>query len=323
MVEEPQHEAEQTDQQEDFLWIQNEGLLGDEGVVFGLGAGDESVAYKEECIRAYYRRQVAHTARERGALQHEIDRLRERIGELTAQAGALTAPAATVPAEAGYALVWRYGLGIAAAALACAGTATLVFNQLRPELQAAGVVTLGVVAAGFFTAFLPVSVLFVNDGDERPGNVELWKVRLAEVGMPLVATAFVTTWAWPRLGPARALATAALLFLVFTFAGRQILSSVPRLGESLRRVRDGRASDELARENARRAAAMGEEAARMHAREAELRREAAALPSDAEWDAVRDGKLALFRSEYELARASQGRSPLDVRLHVPSTNGSR
>jgi hypothetical protein len=50
-------------------------------------------------------------------------------------------------------------------------------------------------------------------------------------------------------------------------------------------------------------------------RKDELRRAIVALRSDQEWAAIRDAKLALFRSEYGLAYAS-GRNP--VRL-VPAS----
>ncbi|HSU13048.1 MAG TPA: hypothetical protein VLK66_03035 [Longimicrobium sp.] len=294
----------------DFRWIEDDGLLRDEGVLFGLARDEGGLKAKEECIRAYYLFCRAETARVRAGLEAELARCESREAALPRP------PASVEPAFPGdgapAALAVRYGLGILASAAACVGTGALVYDQLRSAFGPAALVTLGVVAAGFFTAFLPVSLLFVADGAERPGRVELWKIRLAEFGVPLVAAVFVAVWAWERLGGVRAVSTAALLFLVFVFAGRQLLSSVPRLGEAIRTMRAQRGA---------RAVDLRHQA---EARTDELRRAIASLRSDAEWDAIRDAKVALFRSEFGLAGGS-GQHP--ARFVSPSavisSNGSR
>jgi hypothetical protein len=289
-----------------FLWIENDGLLRDEGVVFGLAGDREGLARKEECIRAYYRRWIAEDDRRRAAIESEM--------RDTVVAGSAPTPPRPEGDDAG-ALAFRHLAGIVAASAACVGTGVLVYEQLRGSFVWPGAITMGVVAAGFFTTFLPISLLFTSDRGDRQGGVELWKVRLAEFGLPLASAAFVVSWGWDRLGPARSAATLVLLFLAFTFAGRQLLSSIPWLGGAVRRLR----SDRIAAIQAVRAA--GEEAARAE-RRASLHRELGALRSQAEWEAIRDAKLALFMSEYELASApARHTSRLAHVVPVPSLNG--
>ncbi|HET6762711.1 MAG TPA: hypothetical protein VFH27_03540 [Longimicrobiaceae bacterium] len=59
MVDESLPDAEHADLEKASLWIEDDGLLRDEGAVFGLSAGAESVAQKEACIGAYFRRTPA------------------------------------------------------------------------------------------------------------------------------------------------------------------------------------------------------------------------------------------------------------------------
>jgi hypothetical protein len=304
------------------LWIDNEGLLRDEGVVFGLAGNANALEEKQVAIRAYYRLWAADGARRRQAIEDELAPLTEQLAEqekTTSRASAASQAAWADADEHGAGgLVARHALGLAAAAATCVGTAFFVYEQLRPAFQNPAIVTAGVVGAGFFTAFLPVSLLFVGDGVRRDGAVELWKVRLAEFGLPLVAAAFVVAWAMERLAPAQAIATGALLFLAFAFTGRQLLSSVPRLGSAIRALRQERAADRRLRPgNARDSGGRADTVAA-------LRRELAALRSPEEWEAICQAKLAIFRSEYELA-AARGAHAAHPLPHAPifATNGSR
>jgi hypothetical protein len=291
----------------DFLWVENDGLLRDEGVVFGLSQDKAALEHKEAAIHAYYWRWSADAERRAKALRQEIEDVaaaRDRLSAAVAQETRIPVHGQLTDSdESGPGVLLRYALGALAAVATCAGIAVLAYEQLRPDFALAGVVTAGVVAAGFFTAFLPVSIVFVGDETRRAGNVELWKVRLAEFGLPLVSAGFVVAWAWERLGPARAVATGAMLFLAFVFAGRQFLSSIPRMGAAWRSLRAERGARAAALARTRKA-----ETDEIAVRSADdrllaLRRELGAIRAPAEWEAIRDAKLALFRSEYELAAA--------------------
>ncbi|HEX6038612.1 hypothetical protein [Longimicrobium sp.] len=302
-------------------WIENEGLLRDEGVVFGLMRNAAALKEKEAAIRAFHRRRMAEEARRRAAVLAELDALLHadapQADGVHAENGGSVVPirpplpaagaghGAEVEEDAPGGLVARYALGLAAAAVACAGTAVFVYEQMRPHFQQPALVTAGIVAAGCFTASLPVSLLFTGDDARRASGVEPWKVRLAELGLPFVAALFVVAWSWDALGALRALATGALLLGAFAFAGRQALSTLPRLGSAVRALRRERAQHHAeAAERERRAADDGVAA---------LRRRLAGFRSEEEWDAVCETRLAIFRSEYELA-AARAAQPAPARL---------
>lgn len=290
-------------------WIEDEGLLRDEGVVFGLMRNAGALREKEAAIRAFHRRGMAEEARGRRAVQAELDALLRRQAR-DGSAGPPESTAPVVPAagpgaaavdgetHAPGGLAARYALGLAAAAVACAGTAAIVHGQMRPHVQHPALVTAGIVAVGCFTASLPVSLLFAGDEARRASGVEPWKARLAELGVPLVAALFVVAWAWESLGAPRAAATGALLFAAFAFAGRQVLSSVPRLGSALRALRQAR--------DLRLGRGLEPERRVVEDAAAALRRRLAGFRSDEEWEAVCETRLAIFRSEYELAAARAG-----------------
>ncbi len=287
----------------DFLWIEDDGLLRDEGVVFGLASDGAGLQEKQECIHAYYRKCAAETERRREGLRQDLRMVEAEIATYPA-IGVEMAPTAA-SGSSHVALVGRYATGILAAGVACTASGVLAFEQLQPEFSQAGLVTVGVVAAGLFTAFLPVSLLFENDRNPRAGNVELWKVRLADFGLPLVSAAFIAVWGWERLGPGRALSSFAFFLLVFTFVGRLLLSSIPRFGEAVGAVREERsrrreftAARERATQDASARRTLTERTGALH-------RELATLRSPEEWEAICAAKLALFRSEFELALASR------------------
>lgn len=310
----------------DFLWIEDEGLLRDEGVVFGLAGDRSALEFKEAAIRAYFGHSSAESERKRTALEAQIAEIRRQEelclradGDAVGMRDGLTRVSGD---DAPLATITRYGAGMAAAVLATVGTGVLVFELLAPSFANSGAVTLGVVCAAFFTAFLPVSILFAQGGAQGDGDVEPWKVWSAEIGLPIVAALFVTTWSWDTLTGARAVALALFLFLVFVFTGRQFLSSIPRLG---RAVVAARVQMERQREVAEVLAAHQRRAADRLAFDERLSGAAASLASlrsRAEWEAIRDAKIALFRSEFELAATRAAHGPAEFAPSAVSTNGN-
>lgn len=285
------------------LWIEDEGLLRDEGVVFGLTRTPGALAEKEAAIRAFHRRRMAEDARRREAVEAELAALLQRSARET---DAVVEPAPAGSEAEGHAaggLVARDALWLAAAAVTCAGTAVLVHEQLRPHFQNPGLVAAGVVGAGFFAALRPAPPP-AGDGAHAASGAEPRMAIWAELGVPLAAALFVVAWSLDRLGPLRAAATVALLFLAFAFAGRQVLGTVLRLGSAIRALRLERAL-RLARSRERDA---GRERDALDAAVAALRRELAALRSAEEWEAICDTRVAIFRSEYELAASRSGQA---------------
>ncbi|HEY8485117.1 MAG TPA: hypothetical protein VIL13_10930 [Longimicrobiales bacterium] len=321
-------------------WIEDDGLLRDEGVVFGLSGLPGLPVSKVEAVEAYYRARIAQVEAARQSLQEEKERLERRADELRrkieALAGELEPPptdrAAAVGAEAvgdplGSALdrtpgnssrevdrpptggVFRYLLGSILAAAIC-GLAYFVVREVlgdrfdHPELIAAGVML-----AGMFVVFAPTSLLFSSDRQHRepPWGTELWKVRLAELGFPILAAAFVVVWG-DRQDPARAVMAFLFLSMLFLLGGRLLLSLVTRLGSEIERARERRSLRRQSKQRRQELERLRTEAATVDQQIAALNERIRELRTRADLEAECEHKVAVLQSEYELARAALERA---------------
>lgn len=343
-------------------WIENDGLLRDEGIVFGMSGIPTVPESKIEAIAAYYRARIARTEAKRRAVQEERDRLNRRVEVLAKRIdflsqdlweplaprndsiraddvqkphGEQTAPDpeslyvdqpsylypapmrdSARPADAGSLL--RYGLGSICAAAICIMAYFIVREVLGDEVRYPEWISIGVILSGMFTVFAPTSLLFSSDRRHReePWETELWKVRLAEIGFPIVAAAFVVVWG-DRRDILRDLVAFSFLGLLFLFGGRLLLSLLTRSSHEFEyarlRWRRRRAGKLRRREQKR----LEKQMTAVNQQIAALRMEIRHFPSEDELKAESDHKIALFRSEFELARAAIERGlPGDLDIDV-------
>lgn len=199
----------------------------------------------------------------------------------------------------------------------CALNYVLVLELLKGVFERPALVAAGVVLAGFFTLLAPRSLLGGGDAEDRYGALD--PARLAEIGMPITAALFIAVWAVPA-PPAGMLGRVVLfLFLagLFFFVSRMVLrlgpESAPAAGRAVAAQRErwnawsvARRLRSAARTERNRLIADRERLfGRANLLEAELMHTGEgirALPGPAEIEAMRDHRLALFRSELELAR---------------------
>jgi hypothetical protein len=207
-------------------WLDNEELLRDEGVLFGLSDTDPSE--KLAAIRSYFAEQAA-------GLEHERERMDEKIGELnlwinqnddqttdlenrieSLKAAAFTESHHLPRVLAG--LLLSLGMSI--------GNYFLIADTLREAYPESGLVALGVFLTGMFTLFNRTSVLHTSEPERLAPR---WKRVLEEVGVPLAAAAFVFVHAWTSQPPLRAWALGLFVFFLFLFAGKLLLGQLTLL----------------------------------------------------------------------------------------------
>lgn len=286
-----------------FYWIENHGLLRDEGVVFGLtdhtGAG---LQHKLDCIQGYYEEKAAMA-------RQAIERLDESIAQLTERKESLvlerSVPSAdmndsAVPNTAAH-LLLRYGAGGVLAFLACALNYALIYELLEPHFDRPGVIAAGVLIAGLFTLSQPSSLLFISDDSQRsePRAPESWKQWFIELALPIAAALFATVWSASELGPALFAVTFLFVLMLFLAGGKLLLSTlaaIPVLYRPLARSLKERA-DRRKRDKERQAVV--EEIER-------LRMDKAAAESPESWRIRGEAAQKLFLSEYKLAQAAAG-----------------
>lgn len=334
------------------LWIEDDGLLRDEGTVFGLSGATRLPESKIESIVAYFRARIerAEATRrslldERTALEVRAAEQQDRLTSLDLQlANAATGrPASSVmnasaadPMMAGFGAesiqspnfdrfaselipaagsnkevpsyaggILRYLVGCVFALAICVFTYFIVREVVGNRFDHPEYVALAIMVAGMFIVFAPTSLLFSNDELHRepPWATELWKVRLAEFGPPIVAACFAVAWGESQ-DPFRFVTALLFLSVTFLLGGRLLLSLVTRLGtefEQHRRWRMRRRREKVLRhELAHLQAEANAVSQHVVAINDQLRR----LRTAEDLQAECDHKITLLQSEFELARAA-------------------
>lgn len=300
-------------------WIENEGLLRDEGVLFGLTLPlDEhdprELRHKLGAIDAHTRRAQARAESLRQELQVQLEAVAARRAEAErAHEAELLAPPALAP--------WpqhavRMGIGVAAVVTVF----VVVLELLRPiGLAEPVLVSLGVVLVGLSGHAARASALFTSDEARArvPDAAERWKAWATEAGLPLVMGLFVVLWAWGTRPGAQLVGGGLFVALALLVAGGQILSSVPTLWQTLRIDAESRREARRARAD-REARAAEAKAAHETLQEEEkrLRMELAKVATDEQLEALGEMRKQVFLSEVEFARNARRRFGDDIQEEV-------
>lgn len=216
-----------------FAWISDENLLRDEGVMFGISEGEPEP--KTQTIRLYFQEKIALRQKEAELLQAEIAKAaakqeeEEAIGEQLA-AAIRNLAGGFPPAPHSF---YRVLAGLLAYAAITAFTFFAIYQWLRPNWDYPLLTALGVYCFGALSLYAKRSFLYQAgpspaDG-QTPNGRDAWKIYLEELGIPLVATLFILFWGaqevpWPQM-----LSFGLLLYFLFLFSGKGLLSSIQRL----------------------------------------------------------------------------------------------
>jgi len=211
-----------------LVWLQDESLLRDEGVIFGLSTSkpDEKIAI----IRNYFSHQSADLERE---VEHNGEKIQElnlfieqkenRIEELKNKKITLE----NCQAEGEHQLP-RTIVGLGFSVAMCVGNYYLIEDTLRPLYGNSQFIAVGVFLAGMFNLFGRVSLFHEADTSLS------WRRLLEEIGMPFAAALFVFVQAWQQQPWLRAVALLVFVFFLFLFAGKLLLSNITVLRNDLR-----------------------------------------------------------------------------------------
>lgn len=287
-------------------WLEDETLLRDEGVIFGLSESkpEEKVAI----IRNYFVHQTAD-------LEREVERHGEKIQELnlfieqkenrTNELKEKTHELDNRNNEGEHQLP-RTIVGLAFSAAMCVGNYFLIDDTLKPLYPSSQWIAVGVFLAGMFNLFGRVSLFHDTDSSVS------WRRLLEEIGMPFAAALFVFVQALQNQTVWRSIALLVFVFFLFLFAGKLLLSNITVLRNDLRVWLTG---TNLKKEKTTKTENWDEEARQLNAEIDELRvqkwqiiphlnRAEAEL---ARLNARRDALIKMFESEFNLARQLRGR----------------
>jgi hypothetical protein len=210
------------------LWLENDDLLRDEGVIFGLS--ESKSEEKTGIIKNYFAHQTAGLEREvelHGEKIQElnlfIEQRETRINDIKAKQIAFESQAIKSEHQ-----LLRTVVGLVFSVVMCVGNYFLIEDTLRPLYGSSQWIAVGVFLAGMFNLFGRISLF--HDADSRLS----WKQLLEEIGMPLAASAFVFVQALQQQPLLRSLALFGFVFFLFLFAGKLLLSNLTLLHNDLR-----------------------------------------------------------------------------------------
>ncbi|AXE16619.1 hypothetical protein DR864_02185 [Runella rosea] len=287
-------------------WLEDETLLRDEGVIFGLSESkpEEKVAI----IRSYFVHQTADLELDVERYGEKIQELNLFIGQKETRINELKDKAAELDARQneGEHQLPRTIVGLVFSMAMCVGNFFLIDDTLRPLYPNSQWIAVGVFLAGMFNLFGRVSLFH-----DTESNVS-WRRLLEEVGMPFAAAMFVFVQALQNQTVWRAVALFVFVFFLFLFAGKLLLSNITVLRNDLRIWLTGA---NMKKEKTSKTETWDEETNRLNAEIDELRIQKWQIVPQlnrveaelARVNARRDALIKLFESEFYLARQLRDR----------------
>ncbi|GAA4403380.1 hypothetical protein GCM10023187_19390 [Nibrella viscosa] len=281
-------------------WLEDEDLLRDEGVIFGLS--DAKPEEKIAAIRTYFVHRCAD-------LERDIDRFNEKIGEINLfieqkenRIGELDHRRHELAGQQpGEHHLPRTLIGLGLSTVMCVGNFFLIDETLRPAFEQSRLISVGVFLAGMFNLFSRTSFF------HESGSPATRRRLLEEVGLPLAAALFVFAQAVQRQPFLQAVALLLFVFFLFLLSGKLLLGTLTILRNDLR---TSFRNKQLKIEQQTRSAQWDTEIDTLRKEIDELRvQKWQIIPelnrAEAElsrMNAKRDMLIKLFESEYNLAR---------------------
>ena len=257
-----------------YQWIINEGLLRDEGILYGIAGAD--IQEKTEAIRDYYRVKKAASRTKQDHLDKKITEIREQLPMPTAESSNLLPVILQLLMYAGI----------------CFFNYWLESYWLSPVFHTTSI-CLGLYLFGLFSVFIGRSVMYnatqsLADEKDQTRQREKWKIYLEELGVPVTVSLFIS------ILPARAypieysVVAALFFFMLFLLGGKGLVNTLFRVRKELatgfQHLRQKKKSNELT------------------SLQGDLESTDAALE---ELDGEEEYKIKVFTSEYKLALESR------------------
>lgn len=296
---------------EEFQWILNEDLLRDEGVMYGLTDGDAKE--KLQTIELFYLQKTKNLLLQAEQVSEEIQEAGQELESTQSQIEQEQATLQSLEEAADNRKTGflRQTINLISYSAAVLLTFWLMYSWLEPHLEIPLLIAIGVYIFGSLNLFTPGSFLFATEAAHLEENPrERWKLLLEELVVPLVAVLFVIVWGYNGQGVEEAIALGALLYALFLFSGKGLLTTIEKWTSANQALRNKRALRLLIKQRIGEQKTLiaeleeAEESTRNHLEELkerknELEKEAGDFKETAET------RKAYFMSEFALARSAR------------------
>jgi len=203
-----------------YQWILNEGLLRDEGTLFGIaGAATKD---KIAAIRDYYRIKKAAAQTKRHQLEKEVEQLRGELSKERAESGGAANSRRSMNLAPTVLQVGLYG-GI------CFFNYYLEVYWLSPVLHST-FICVGLYLFGLFPVFSGRSILYNRAralyAEEATGEQrENWKMYFEEFGVPLAVAGFISVLPAKAYPLSYSILAALVFFMLFLLSGKGLVNT--------------------------------------------------------------------------------------------------
>jgi hypothetical protein len=229
----PEEEKKQELPHPYYEWIDNDGLLRDEGVLFGIAEADmvEKVAAIENRftqLSSPIRNKINLIDNGISKLNNSKEEIKQDISRVQVQKIQLE----TSKQKMHYHL-FPMIIQLVAYASICYFNFYLVKYCLAPVFKNY-FIPVGVYLFGLFSVFIGRTMFYNNEqsiqnSEAEQGTREKWKVWLEELGIPLVVSFFIVVLSYKYFPVEQSVAVFLLFFFLFSFAGKGLINSFYRV----------------------------------------------------------------------------------------------
>jgi hypothetical protein len=216
-----------------YFWLKNDGLLRDEGVLFGMASDDP--APKLDVIRAYFNEKGSILQKKIAFLDQNIEILRlkkekeeEQLKDKDKEVNQIQEKT-YVPVNP----LGKYALFLIFICIAVLNF-LLIKNHLEPVWRdMALLLSAGIYLFGMITVYQDKSILFNHNGDagtnsEKP---EKWKLWLQEFGVPCAVVVFIGSTTYRVYDPSYQFGVLFMEAIFFLLFGKGIMRQYQQLFE--------------------------------------------------------------------------------------------
>jgi hypothetical protein len=295
--------------QEQYLWITNDGLLRDEGTLYGIANADKIA--KTEAIKEYYNTRTTSFQEQKAFLERTHQEIEDRVQAIPADIERLKAE---FVGENKALRQLHHLLPIAFQLLCyvsvCSFNYFLLQYWLNPVLVST-LICLGLYSFGLFSVFIGRSILYnptesIAESKEGYSGREKWKLYLEEFGVPSIVALFICILPFRAYPVEYSLVAFLFFFLLFLFGGKGLVNTLFRLRTEFTSYAKGR---KLKRQFQSKETSLLEMKKELEEKLLSIEEQIKAPTIELnKLIAERDYKINLFNSEYNLA--SEGRNAL-------------
>jgi len=217
-----------------FYWIENLGILRDEGIIFGLS--NSPITEKIESINKYFDEIKFFYKNRFNQLNSKLDYLKadekdliEIIKEKKTKLNLIYTEDESEKKDPTY--IIRNIVGLLFISAACLFVYFIIINALGENFQNSSFVSIALMLIGLFGLYAKTSMFFENHSEVK--EKLNWKELLLEVGLPLSVAFFIFVHAIENHSILKAFSYFLLLAIFFLFGGKLLLSIITLIHNDL------------------------------------------------------------------------------------------